>query len=103
LLYVEDVDAVIARAVELGATLKRPPQDQFSGDRAVKYVLLFVDTEQFANDRVRRWHGGHDGIGCGDERGAKAQPDEEQGRPHQPVGSVWSHQRQGSEDHGNSA
>jgi PhnB protein len=32
-LYVEDVDAVIAHAVELGATLKRAPQDQFYGDR----------------------------------------------------------------------
>jgi PhnB protein len=32
-IYVEDVDAVIARAVELGATLKRAPQDQFYGDR----------------------------------------------------------------------
>ena len=32
-IYVEDVDAVIARAVELGATLQRPPQDQFYGDR----------------------------------------------------------------------
>jgi PhnB protein len=32
-LYFEDVDAVIARAVELGATLQRPVQDQFYGDR----------------------------------------------------------------------
>jgi PhnB protein len=32
-IYVEDVDAVITRAVELGAVLKRPPQDQFYGDR----------------------------------------------------------------------
>lgn len=32
-VYVEDVDAVIARAVELGATLERPAQDQFYGDR----------------------------------------------------------------------
>jgi PhnB protein len=32
-IYVEDVDAVIARAVELGAELQRPPQDQFYGDR----------------------------------------------------------------------
>jgi PhnB protein len=32
-IYVEDVDAVIARAVELGATMQRPPQDQFYGDR----------------------------------------------------------------------
>jgi PhnB protein len=32
-IYVEDVDAVIARAVELGATPQRPAQDQFYGDR----------------------------------------------------------------------
>ncbi|MER5939483.1 VOC family protein [Streptomyces sp. NPDC001928] len=32
-IYVEDVDAVVARAVELGATLKRAPQDQLYGDR----------------------------------------------------------------------
>jgi PhnB protein len=32
-IYVEDVDAVVARAVELGATLVRAPQDQFYGDR----------------------------------------------------------------------
>ena len=32
-IYVEDVDAVVRRAVELGATLQRPPQDQFYGDR----------------------------------------------------------------------
>ena len=32
-LYVSDVDAVLERAVQLGATLKRPPQDQFYGDR----------------------------------------------------------------------
>jgi PhnB protein len=32
-IYVDNVDATIARAVELGATLKRPAQDQFYGDR----------------------------------------------------------------------
>ena len=32
-IYVEDVDAVIARAVELGATLQRSAEDQFYGDR----------------------------------------------------------------------
>jgi PhnB protein len=32
-IYVEDVDAVVDRAVKLGATLKRSPQDQFYGDR----------------------------------------------------------------------
>jgi PhnB protein len=32
-IYVNDVDEVIERAVKLGATLKRPAQDQFYGDR----------------------------------------------------------------------
>jgi PhnB protein len=32
-IYVADVDAVVARAVELGATLKRAPENQFYGDR----------------------------------------------------------------------
>lgn len=32
-IYVEDVDAVVARAVELGASLQRALQDQFYGDR----------------------------------------------------------------------
>ena len=32
-IYVDDVDAVIERAVKLGATLKRPAQTQFYGDR----------------------------------------------------------------------
>lgn len=32
-IYVEDVDAVIARAADLGASVERPAQDQFYGDR----------------------------------------------------------------------
>jgi PhnB protein len=32
-IYVDDVDAVMAKAAELGATLRRPPEDQFYGDR----------------------------------------------------------------------
>ena len=32
-IYVEDVDAVIAHAAELGATVQRAAQDQFYGDR----------------------------------------------------------------------
>jgi PhnB protein len=32
-LYVENVDAVVAHAVERGATLVRAPEDQFYGDR----------------------------------------------------------------------
>ena len=34
LLYVEDCDAVINRAVAAGAKLTRPPADQFYGDRS---------------------------------------------------------------------
>ncbi|MGA2748596.1 MAG: VOC family protein [Verrucomicrobiota bacterium] len=33
-LYVEDCDAVIARAVALGAKVSRPAQDHFYGDRS---------------------------------------------------------------------
>lgn len=32
-LHVDDADALIARAVKAGATLVRPPQDQFHGER----------------------------------------------------------------------
>ena len=32
-LHVDDADAMIARAVEAGATLERPPQDEFYGER----------------------------------------------------------------------
>lgn len=34
LLYVEDVDATFARAVEAGAKVQRPVADQFYGDRS---------------------------------------------------------------------
>jgi PhnB protein len=34
LLYVEDVDAVVDRAVAVGAKLQRPIEDKFYGDRA---------------------------------------------------------------------
>lgn len=33
-LYVEDVDAVVERALKAGGTLERPVEDQFYGDRA---------------------------------------------------------------------
>jgi PhnB protein len=33
MLYVDDVDAVFARAIEAGATVVRPVQNQFYGDR----------------------------------------------------------------------
>lgn len=34
MLYVEDVDTVVSRAVFAGATLQRPVKDQFYGDRS---------------------------------------------------------------------
>ena len=34
LLYADDVDAVVARAVDAGAKILRPVQDQFYGDRS---------------------------------------------------------------------
>lgn len=37
-LYVEDVDAVVARAVAAGATVLLPPQNQFWGDR-ISWVM----------------------------------------------------------------
>jgi PhnB protein len=33
-MYVADADAVVARALAAGATLLRPVQDQFYGDRS---------------------------------------------------------------------
>lgn len=33
-VYVEDVDAAFAKAIELGATAERQPEDQFYGDRS---------------------------------------------------------------------
>lgn len=40
-IYVEDVDAVIERAVKLGATQERSAQDQFYGDRDAHIVDPF--------------------------------------------------------------
>jgi uncharacterized glyoxalase superfamily protein PhnB len=40
-LYVEDVDAVFAQAVEAGATVKMEPQDMFWGDRFAKVTDPF--------------------------------------------------------------
>ena len=40
-LYVEDVDTVVARATGAGATLKRPIENQFYGDRSGTFVDPF--------------------------------------------------------------
>jgi PhnB protein len=41
MLYVEDVDAVVAQAVTAGAKVRRPIQDQFYGDRSGEVVDPF--------------------------------------------------------------
>jgi PhnB protein len=41
MLYVEDVDTVVDRAVEAGATIERPVENQFYGDRAGQIVDPF--------------------------------------------------------------
>lgn len=68
-VYVDDVDAVVAKAVELGATLKRAPQDQFYGDRdafvvdpfghgwAVASHIEDVGPQELAR-RLAQWQGG---------------------------------------------
>ena len=41
LLYVKDVDAAFQRAVDAGAKMLRPVQDQFYGDRSGSFVDPF--------------------------------------------------------------
>ncbi|HEX2041888.1 MAG TPA: VOC family protein [Acidimicrobiales bacterium] len=40
-VYVDDVDATFQRAQSAGATVVRPPEDQFYGDRAAQFVDPF--------------------------------------------------------------
>jgi PhnB protein len=47
-VYVEDVDALAARAVAAGAKFLRPPSDQFYGDRMVKLEDPFGHVWLFA-------------------------------------------------------
>ena len=61
LLYVEDVDARVERAVAAGATVVRPVQDQFYGDRSGTLKDPFghvwtvaTHTEDLAMDEIRR-------------------------------------------------
>ena len=60
-LYVEDVDAVVARAVAAGATLTRPVADQFYGDRVGGIVdpfghrwFIATHKEDLTSDELRR-------------------------------------------------
>jgi PhnB protein len=59
-LYVDDVDAVVARAVGAGATILRPVEDQFYGDRGGKLRDPFghvwwiaTHIEDVSNDEVK--------------------------------------------------
>jgi PhnB protein len=51
LVYVEDVDARVAQAVAAGATLLRPVQDQFYGDRSGTLVDPFGHTWTIATHK----------------------------------------------------
>ncbi|GHD60553.1 VOC family protein [Jeongeupia chitinilytica] len=53
LLYVEDVDATVARAVGLGAMLTRPVADQFYGDRSGTLVDPFGHRWYISSQRER--------------------------------------------------
>jgi PhnB protein len=50
-LYVEDVDAVAERAIEAGARLLRPVEDQFYGDRGGKFGDPFGHVWWFATHK----------------------------------------------------
>jgi len=49
--YVEDVDATFARAVAAGATVERPVQDQFYGDRSGGLIDPFGHVWWFATHK----------------------------------------------------
>ena len=60
-VYVEDVDAVFERAVQAGATPRRPPEDQFYGDRSGQFEDPFghawnvaTHVEDVAPDEMER-------------------------------------------------
>ena len=52
-LYVEDADALVARAVGAGATLLRPVRDQFYGDRSGMIVDPYGHSWQSPRPRSR--------------------------------------------------
>ena len=61
MVYVEDVDAAFARAVAAGATIERPVEDQFYGDRNGAIVDPFghrwtisTHVEDVAEDEMQR-------------------------------------------------
>lgn len=63
LLYVDDVDAVVARAADRGATVLRPAENQFYGDRTAtildpfghKWTLATNVEDVSEREMDRRW------------------------------------------------
>lgn len=60
-MYVEDVDAVLKKAVEAGATLEKQAEDQFYGDRTAAVIdpfgytwYLGTHVEDVSEDELRR-------------------------------------------------
>ncbi len=60
-IYVDDVDAIADQAVAAGATLKRPPKDEFWGDRMGTIVdpfghtwLISTHVEDVPEDEMKR-------------------------------------------------
>ena len=60
-IYVEDVDAVEAHATELGATMRRAPEDQFYGDRMAavrdaegQFWWIATHVEDVPEDEMKR-------------------------------------------------
>ena len=61
MIYLEDVDAAFARAIEAGAKQERPPEDQFWGDRMGTLLdpfghrwTLATHIEDVADDEMKR-------------------------------------------------
>jgi len=61
LLYVDDVDKTVERAVALGAKIKKPVQDQFYGDRSGTLIdpfghkwTLATHKEDVSDEELRR-------------------------------------------------
>lgn len=60
-LFVQDVDSTVARAIEAGATLQRPVQDHFYGDRSGTIIDPFghswyiaTHVEDMSNEEMQR-------------------------------------------------
>ncbi|MGY9056898.1 MAG: VOC family protein [Alphaproteobacteria bacterium] len=50
-IYVEDVDAALMKAANAGATLERPAQDQFYGDRSGMVICPYGHRWSFATHK----------------------------------------------------